>query len=84
MPGFDHTGPAGQGPMTGRRMGQCRKSERLHENRTEGNRAVHGNFMLANETCPGPGMRGGRGFGKNMGRGRAMKRGFGNHLRGNF
>ena len=24
MPGFDKTGPAGQGPATGRRMGRCR------------------------------------------------------------
>ncbi len=24
MPGFDQTGPAGQGPMTGRRAGRCR------------------------------------------------------------
>jgi len=23
MPGFDQTGPVGQGPMTGRRMGRC-------------------------------------------------------------
>jgi len=23
MPGFNRKGPAGQGPMTGRRMGQC-------------------------------------------------------------
>jgi hypothetical protein len=23
MPGFDQTGPSGQGPMTGRRMGRC-------------------------------------------------------------
>ncbi|MBU0765774.1 MAG: DUF5320 domain-containing protein [Bacteroidetes bacterium] len=23
MPGFDQTGPMGQGPMTGRRMGRC-------------------------------------------------------------
>jgi len=23
MPGLNHTGPAGQGPMTGRRMGRC-------------------------------------------------------------
>lgn len=23
MPRFDQTGPAGQGPMTGRRMGRC-------------------------------------------------------------
>jgi hypothetical protein len=25
MPGFDKTGPQGQGPMTGRGMGRCRK-----------------------------------------------------------
>ncbi len=24
MPGFDQTGPTGQGPMTGRRTGRCR------------------------------------------------------------
>lgn len=23
MPGFDQTGPMGQGPMTGRKMGRC-------------------------------------------------------------
>ncbi|NLI86797.1 MAG: DUF5320 domain-containing protein, partial [Bacteroidales bacterium] len=23
MPGFNQTGPMGQGPMTGRRMGRC-------------------------------------------------------------
>jgi hypothetical protein len=26
MPGFNHTGPAGQGPMTGRGMGECNPS----------------------------------------------------------
>jgi len=26
MPDFDKTGPQGQGPMTGRGMGRCRKS----------------------------------------------------------
>jgi len=25
MPGFNKTGPLGQGPMTGRRMGACTK-----------------------------------------------------------
>ena len=25
MPGYDGTGPAGQGPMTGRRLGRCRE-----------------------------------------------------------
>lgn len=27
MPGIDRTGPAGQGPMTGRRMGRCNPSQ---------------------------------------------------------
>lgn len=26
MPGYDHTGPVGQGSMTGRRMGNCNPS----------------------------------------------------------
>jgi hypothetical protein len=26
MPGFNQTGPGGQGPMTGRRMGKCNSS----------------------------------------------------------
>jgi hypothetical protein len=26
MPGFNQTGPVGQGPMTGRRMGRCNPS----------------------------------------------------------
>ena len=26
MPGFNQTGPTGQGPMTGRRMGRCNAS----------------------------------------------------------
>ncbi|MCA1756743.1 MAG: DUF5320 domain-containing protein [Bacteroidales bacterium] len=28
MPGFDRTGPSGEGPMTGRRMGVCAGQER--------------------------------------------------------
>jgi hypothetical protein len=27
MPGIDRTGPSGQGPMTGRRMGRCNPSQ---------------------------------------------------------
>lgn len=27
MPNFDGTGPRGQGPMTGRGMGKCKKSQ---------------------------------------------------------
>lgn len=27
MPGFNQTGPVGQGPMTGRRQGRCNSSD---------------------------------------------------------
>lgn len=34
MPGFNQTGPAGQGPMTGRGMGECNPSpkDKINEN----------------------------------------------------
>jgi hypothetical protein len=38
MPGFDQTGPTGQGSMTGRRMGRCTnygRSARTEESRQE-------------------------------------------------
>jgi hypothetical protein len=34
MPGFNQTGPMGQGPMTGRRMGRCTNSGKNIENQT--------------------------------------------------
>ncbi len=42
MPGFDKTGPAGQGPATGRRMGRCRtentaQTEEIGTGRGRGN-----------------------------------------------
>jgi len=32
MPGFNQTGPMGQGPMTGRRMGRCTDYGAIHKN----------------------------------------------------
>ena len=34
MPGFNQTGPMGQGPMTGRRMGRCVNLETNPNNQT--------------------------------------------------
>jgi len=32
MPGFNQTGPMGQGPMTGRRMGRCTNWDAIRKN----------------------------------------------------
>ena len=54
MPGFDKTGPAGQGPMTGRGMGNCVSGENGNVQRPMGR---------------GLGLGGGRGRGCGNGRG---------------
>lgn len=77
MPGFNQTGPMGQGPMTGRRMGRC-----ANLGTSPKNPATDSNEN-ANENVP-DGFQG-RGFGCRGGRGR---QGFGmgrqNRFRGNF
>ena len=78
MPRFDQTGPVGQGPMTGRRMGRCtnygagKKTEPTNENPNENPK----------ENLP---ENYGRGFGFGRG-GRGRGRGFGlqNRFRGGF
>lgn len=58
MPGFNQTGPMGQGPMTGRRMGRCTNLGTSPNNQTtESNENVPENFQ-------------GKGFGFRRGRGR--------------
>ena len=78
MPGFDQTGPVGQGPMTGRRMGRCtnygagRRNQPMNANANEN---------LPTEDASGFGF--GRGFrGRGRGRGRGM--GLQNRFRGGF
>lgn len=56
MPGFDKTGPTGEGPMTGRRMGACAGQER-------DGRPFGGGFGFRNRGA-------GRGFGRRQGFGR--------------
>lgn len=77
MPGLNQTGPMGQGPMTGRRMGRCSnygaKTEKEETASSENQKADHGNNF------PGRGF----GFGWRAGRGRGGKgMGFRNRNRG--
>jgi len=58
MPRGDRTGPAGQGPMTGRRLGNC----------INGIRRFFGGSGQSGAT-PGSGVGGGRGLGQGAGRG---------------
>ena len=73
MPGFNQTGPMGQGPMTGRRMGRCTNfganlKNQADETTEKTNENLPENFQ-------------GRGFGFGRGRG---GRGFGMGQRNRF
>ncbi|MDD4383706.1 MAG: DUF5320 domain-containing protein [Bacteroidales bacterium] len=73
MPGFNQKGPAGQGPMTGRRMGKCT------------NFGVNQKSQIADEETQTNNFGRGFGFGR-RGCGRGFNRGFGmqNRFRGGF
>lgn len=83
MPGFNQTGPMGQGPMTGRHMGRCTnfgaKMKNLEKTASENDKE-----QLA-ENSENWGFRYGRRFGGGFGRGR-RGRGMGrqNRFRGGF
>ncbi|HNV81912.1 MAG: DUF5320 domain-containing protein [Tenuifilaceae bacterium] len=76
MPGFDQTGPVGQGPMTGRRMGRCTGFGARAGNQPAGE-APRENIPFGYGRGAGYGRRGG---------GRGWNRGMGlqNRFRGNF
>ncbi len=77
MPGLNGTGPMGQGPRTGRGMGNCQPANNVDAD-VNVNETVQ-----ANTAAPptfwglGRGMGRGRGMGCGMGRGRGMGRGMG-------
>ena len=77
MPGFNKTGPVGQGPMTGRRMGRCTNfgaSKKDNESTSSENRTER-----EPENLTGRGF----GFGRGSGfRGRGLR--FRNRFRGGF
>ncbi len=81
MPGYDKTGPQGQGPMTGRGMGRCRNNGDVpaNEERIDGESTTL--LGLGRGGRPrGGGMgrcRGGRGGGRGMGGGGGRGRGRG-------
>ncbi len=69
MPNLNGTGPQGQGPLTGRRSGRCRDTEKAEaQNKSSESKEVI--YGLGRGGRP----RGGGGFGK----GRGARRGFGN------
>ncbi|MFH2143545.1 MAG: DUF5320 domain-containing protein [Bacteroidota bacterium] len=77
MPGFNQTGPMGQGPMTGRRMGRC--------NAQDANQKNQNSSQSENPDQNLPENFAGRGFGfgwNKFGRGRGMGRQ--NRFRGGF
>lgn len=79
MPGFDKTGPNGQGPMSGRRRGRCRDTkpeETTDNNAVNNNEIVYGLGRRGKPRGGGFGKGFGGGSGNGMGRGRG--RGFGN------
>ncbi len=70
MPGYNQTGPAGLGPMTGRRMGRCTNygAKQLHkvQNNPEQNNS---NDNMETNSLPGQGFGMGRGWNRHpMGR----------------
>ncbi len=77
MPGFDRTGPVGDGPMTGRRMGRCTG---YGLRRKDENADAPENFI---DDRPGRFSGRGAGFGWRRG-GRGLGRGFQNRFRGGF
>jgi hypothetical protein len=87
MPGFNQKGPAGQGPMTGRRMGRCtnygagagKRSAPVAENPGE---TIPDNIPdNTSEQERGFGQGRGHGFGRGRG---GSGRGQQNRFRGNF
>lgn len=81
MPRFDQTGPMGQGPMTGRRMGRCMQqgvNSTIADTSESDNKFTTNNFVGRGL---GRGMFGGRGRGGNSGLG--QRGGFGSGRRWN-
>ena len=74
MPRFDGTGPNGQGPMTGRGMGQCNNAHPA-DNENTINEANHPTTQPLNQGF-------GRGYGRQAGFGRGMGRRGGGFGRG--
>ncbi len=75
MPGFDRTGPEGQGSQTGRKMGKCNSNNRETTEQFDVNETSRG---LGRKFGQGIGRGFGRGTGKGAGRGLGRRNGRGN------
>lgn len=73
MPGFDKTGPEGQGPMTGRGLGRCNPDNKLNE---------EDDIRFGRGWGRGRGPGRGRGFGGGFGGGYGRGFGGGRRFRG--
>lgn len=82
MPGLNQTGPMGQGPMTGQRMGRCSNFGTNLKNKTFETKEIPNENLPENFQGQGFGFGRGRGFG--MGRGRGRRLGLQNHFSGGF
>ena len=72
MPGFDRTGPMGEGPRTGRGLGRCNNTNTPESSDVGRGRPVRMGYGRA----PGRGLRRGGGWGgRGSGRGRSGGRG---------
>jgi predicted DNA-binding protein (UPF0251 family) len=74
MPGFDRTGPQGEGPLTGRRRGHCARDEKDQSQDEQPGRGPGGRGRGPGRG-PGRGRGAGRGPGPGAGRGRGRGRG---------
>ncbi len=68
MPRFDKTGPEGEGPMTGRRMGKCTNY---------GGKGITEENDSPNNVLPGRGQGRGPGIGQGKGQGHGLGKGLG-------
>jgi len=73
MPGFDRTGPEGQGPMTGRGLGRCNPDNEFNE---------EDDIRFGRGWGRGRGLGRGRGFGRGFGGGYGRGFGGGRRFRG--
>ncbi|MCI2082281.1 MAG: DUF5320 domain-containing protein [Bacteroidales bacterium] len=82
MPGLNHTGPLGQGPMTGRKMGKCTNfgANKKNDDADATSNGISAGFGNGSFRGKGLGCGCRRGNGRGMGRGRGMGPGYGNRL----
>ncbi len=81
MPGFDRTGPEGEGPMTGRKLGRCTNYGKGRQGLNDDQADDNENLAPGRGAGRGLGRRGG-GPGRGAGQGRGRGTGLQNRFRG--